>query len=52
MLDAGVLFSQGLTGRDKELVLDLGHRNNSYNFSVSVWERLWPCLTPEQGPPS
>lgn len=36
---------QGPSGKDKELVLGLGHLNNSYNFSVSVW-----CLQP--GPPT
>lgn len=33
MLDGGALSPQG---KDQELVLGLGHRNNSYNFSVSV----------------
>ncbi|KAK2490704.1 hypothetical protein MC885_020363, partial [Smutsia gigantea] len=41
---------QAVRGKDKELVLDLGHRNNSYNFSVSVSA----CSTPsrEWGPPA
>lgn len=49
--DAGTLSPQGLSGKDKELVLGLGHLNNSYNFSVSVCERLQPHLPPEWGPP-
>ncbi|EFB15361.1 hypothetical protein PANDA_017655, partial [Ailuropoda melanoleuca] len=34
--DAGTLSPQGLSGKDKELVLGLGHLNNSYNFSFHV----------------
>lgn len=49
--DAGPLSPQGLSGKDKELVLGLGHLNNSYNFSVSVCEHLRPHLPPEWGTP-
>uniref|UniRef100_A0A452U8S5 G protein-coupled receptor 108 n=1 Tax=Ursus maritimus TaxID=29073 RepID=A0A452U8S5_URSMA len=34
--DTGTLSPQGLSGKDKELVLGLGHLNNSYNFSFHV----------------
>ncbi|XP_053439310.1 protein GPR108 isoform X1 [Nycticebus coucang] len=35
-LIGGVLVPQGPGGKDKELVLGLGHLNNSYNFSFHV----------------
>ncbi|XP_076977046.1 protein GPR108 isoform X1 [Tamandua tetradactyla] len=34
--DGGVSPAQGASGKDKELVLGLGHLNNSYNFSFHV----------------
>lgn len=40
MLSGGALSPQGLSGQDKELVMGLGHLNDSYNFSVSVCEHL------------
>ncbi|KAM6218556.1 LOW QUALITY PROTEIN: protein GPR108 [Rhynchocyon petersi] len=36
VLKGGALFPQGPSGKDKELVLGLGHYNNSYNFSFHV----------------
>lgn len=51
MLNVCALSPQGLIRKDEELVLGLGHHNNSYNFSVSVCERSWFPLAPEQWTP-
>lgn len=48
MFNVCALSPQGLIGKDKELVLGLGHHNNSYNFSVSVCELPW-CPLPQSG---
>lgn len=49
MLDGGALSPQG---KDQELVLGLGHRNNSYNFSVSVQAPSAPPLPTLPAPQS
>lgn len=43
---------QGINGKDQELVLGLGHLNNSYNFSVSVPGCPQPLPSSELGGPS
>lgn len=42
---------QGVSGKDQELVLGLGHLNNSYNFSVSVRGCLQPLPSAKWGLP-
>lgn len=42
---------QGVSGKDQELVLGLGHLNNSYNFSVSVRACLQPFPSAKWGRP-
>lgn len=51
MLHGGPLSPQGIGGKDQDLVLGLGHLNNSYNFSVSVRGCLQPLPSTERGPP-
>ncbi|XP_032484534.1 protein GPR108 isoform X1 [Phocoena sinus] len=43
---------QSIAGKDQDLVLGLGHLNNSYNFSVSVRGCLQPLPSTEWGPPT